>query len=468
MNGLARVLLALLSSSVITVLASIIRYKAISVHLGAAGVGEYGLLLNFVALVAVLFSLGLPHSGVQRVAVTRSHPQEGPAVQRALLYGSLTLALLAALTTLVTSPLFPSHPGGLLIPLAVAATMLSVSQVSLLNGLGLVRQIALVNSLSALGGTLLTVAALWISPAWAIPVALLSTPFLGTVGAWWALRGQGNWREPLPLPDVWKTLPPMARLGVLIALALTIQSGGQYLARVYLQQQYGAVVVGQYQAAWSVTTAYLSVILSALSVEFFPRISRVVNENNRKAVQSSVYRQIILIFGLSLPVICLAILLSGPIIRLMYSDGFEFAASLAQQQFVGDVIKLPCWVLSYVLVAKSKGGVFFMSELLTTLSYLASLVWLDSVLGVDTIGWAYAISYSVFFAYIAFEYRRNIGTPVPSKSILPIVLALSIVIAHYVFSRSGWNISVLMTIDIIALAIIGWQHKDKLLRRGNT
>jgi len=466
MNGLARVLLALLSSSVVTVLSSIVRYKAISVQLGAAGVGEYGLLLNFVALVAVLFSLGLPHSGVQRVAVTHSSPREGPAVQRALLYGSFTLALLAAMATLVTSPLFPNHPGGLLIPLAVAATMLSVSQVSLLNGLGLVRQIALVNSLSALGGTLLTVAALWLSPDWAIPVALLSTPLLGTVGAWWALRGQGSWREPVPLPEVWKSVPPMAQLGVLIALALSIQSGGQYLARVYLQQ-HGVGVVGQYQAAWSVTTAYLSVILSALSVEFFPRISRVVNDNDRDAIQSSVHQQIALIFGLSLPVICLAILLSSPLIRLMYSGGFEFAASLAQQQFVGDVVKLPCWVLSYVLVAKSRGGVFFMSELLTTLSYLGSLILLDNFLGLDTVGWAYAISYCVFFSYIAFEYRRNIGIPIPVSSVIHTALALIVVLSHYFFSQSGWNTLVLITLDLIALAVIGWRHRERLLRRGN-
>lgn len=458
MNRILRILAVLLSSSLVSIAAGVVRQKLLALEVGPEGIGQLGLLVALSGTVATLGGLGLATSGVQRVSVTRED-DEAASAQRGLLLGSSVLALAAGVLTAVLAPWFglsPTGPDRWVTGLAVALTIASAGQVALLNGLGLVRQIAWITGVSAVAGTALTAVALLAAPQWGIATALLA-PLAMTFGlGWWFRQGQGAQGRGVP----WRKLGPQVRqmlsLGAVVAVGTGIGLLGQYVARWYIQREFGAASLGQYQAAWSVTMLYLGVLLSAMSIEFFPRISRMVETGAVGEISTAVGQQIQLVLGLSLPVICLFMLFSDQVMLLLFTPAFADAAPIARQQFLGDVFKLAAWAIAYTLLARNAKLIMFLSELVWITVYLLLLTLFRQRLGFEGVGWAYAGAYAAYFVFCVLAYRRQMGQALSSRAGWVVAGSAGLAGLHLLAYPSPALRLVLASADVALLGVAAW------------
>jgi len=447
----------LVSTSVVTILAGILRQKMIALELGPSGVGSLGLLISLSTAIATLGGMGLPTSGVQRISMNDNSPLAIPT-QQSLLWGSAVLGTIVGILTVILSPLLGVPSGGFerwVVAITVAFMIISSGQIALLNGLGKIRDIAWMNGLSAVISTTLTVATLLILPTWGLYTALLSPVLVLLVLGWW-FRRRAVASLPLnSLNNLWKQLRAMLSLGIVFAAGTGISSLGQYIARWYLQNRFGEVNLGQYQAAWSITMIYLGVLLSAMSVEFFPRVSRVVAEQDFKRLNKVVSDQVKLLLVLSVPVICVVILFSEVVITLLYSAQFKLAAELARQQFLGDIFKLASWALSYTLLAGNAKFFIFLSELMWIIVYLLLLFVFAQFFGFSSIGWAYVGAYAIYLPFVAFLYWKHTRQHLSAANWLYIAIAILLVVVHILAEPSLVFSVILAVIDFAALTGAG-------------
>ncbi|ADV68602.1 oligosaccharide flippase family protein [Deinococcus maricopensis] len=458
MKNIVRVLAVLLSSSLITIVAGMVRQKMLALEIGAVGVGHLGLLMTLAGAAATLGGLGLSTSGVQRVTVTQHTPDAG-AAQRSLTVGTAILGVLAGILTAMLAPYFgitPTGPDRWATALAVMLTITSAGQIAVLNGLGQLHTIAWVNGLGAVLGTICTLLVLWLMPNWGLYTALLAPLLITTV---MAVLMQRPHRAPATgiSADALRTqLRAMLSLGVVFSAGAGLATLGQYGARWYIEQRFGSVALGQYQAAWALTMLYLGVLLTAMSTEFFPRISKAAEQSSPAELTRMVSQQITLTVTLALPAICLLVLCSEYVVTLLYSPEFRPAALLARQQFMGDIFKLAAWAIGFTLLARQAKLYMFLLELLWSVIYLV-LLWLFSRTGDFTaVGWAYVGAYAVYLFGSVYAFRQNVGIALPGRLWLVTLGAVVLVGVHlWVAPSLRWSL-VLAVLDLFALAVAAW------------
>ena len=86
-------------ASAINIVIGLVKMKAVALLLGPTGVGLIGLLTNLVGLVASVAGLGFGNVGTRQIAEAagKDDPQRIATARRALLWGTLALALAGAL-----------------------------------------------------------------------------------------------------------------------------------------------------------------------------------------------------------------------------------------------------------------------------------------------------------------------------------------------------------------------------------
>lgn len=86
-------------SSVVNILLSVIRNKVFSIYLGPAGIGQFGILNDFINSIFTVGTLGVGNSGVQ--AVSKASVESGDAVKK--VFNSLLFAFSIISVLLVTA-----------------------------------------------------------------------------------------------------------------------------------------------------------------------------------------------------------------------------------------------------------------------------------------------------------------------------------------------------------------------------
>ena len=132
--------------------------------------------------------------------------------------------------------------------------------------------------------------------------------------------------------------------------------------------------VGLFQAANSLTSQYVGVVLSALAMDYFPRLSEVQHDNVRMA--QVVNRQAEVVSLITAP-LCMALIATAPwVIRILLTDEYLPAVPMMRWLGLGILLQLIQFPLGYVYAAKGNKKVFFWLE-----AIWGNMVWLICSVG---------------------------------------------------------------------------------------
>lgn len=175
------------------------------------------------------------------------------------------------------------------------------------------------------------------------------------------------------------------------------------LIRNHLGSTLGWEAAGYWEAMWRLSTAYLILVTSTLSIYYLPRLSELTNPED-------VRREIILGYKIILPfaIFCgfLIYVFRDFIVSILFSNDFYPIRDLFAWQMIGDTLKTASWILGYLLAAKAMVKAFLLTEIFFSLFFYLLIYWGTDFIGLNFVSVAHAINYGVHLVVMFFIVKR--------------------------------------------------------------
>lgn len=420
---------------------ALVRTKFAAVLLGPSGVGLIGLYLSTVGMVQTLAGLGVASSGVREVANANSsgnadHLAQTVKTLRRVCW--VTGALGWLLTAALAYPLSiwvmdsPKYAGALAI---LGGTLLlgSVSggQTALIQGMRRIGDLARLNVLGVLAGTLVSLPLYWWLGEKGIVPSLVASAVLNLGFSWWFARKIRVERVSQSLAETLVRLKSLLGLGVAFMWSALLGAIVGLIIRAIIQREFGLEGSGLYQAAWAISGMFAGFILGAMGADFYPRLTaakddpalmrRLVNEQTEVGIL------------LALPGLVGTLAFAPWIMRLLYTEEFLPAADLLPWFVLGVFGRVLSWPMGFIMLALGEGKWFA---------------------GIETIGFVT----HVLLAVVAIQAYGLQGAGIAFAALYIVVTLAVSVIAHCLI-RFRWCFSVLNLFVkasvLIALAAVG-------------
>lgn len=182
----------------------------------------------------------------------------------------------------------------------------------------------------------------------------------------------------------------------------------QLVIRNYIITSISTESAGYWQGVLKISDIYMTVIISSLSLYYLPRLSEIKDPQElRKEIFSgyAVLMPLMIFLGFSI------FLLRDFIIEVLFTPAFRPMRNLFIFQLLGDFFKIASWLLAYLMVAKAKGRMYIITEIIFALSYLVFALVFIKARGVIGITYAYSLNYFLYFILFVYLFRGLIFKP---------------------------------------------------------
>ena len=185
------------------------------------------------------------------------------------------------------------------------------------------------------------------------------------------------------------------------AMALTTAAmvpASHLLVRNYIGDTLGWEQAGYWQAIWYISTIYLMVVTTALSIYYLPRLSELSDNAEIRSELFSGYKIILPVVSLMAVAIYFC---KDLIVWLLFTEEFEPIKELFVWQLIGDVIKLAAWLLSYLMLAKAMVRYLVVTEILFSILFVVLSILFVQRYGLIGVTYAFALNYTIYFLVMA-------------------------------------------------------------------
>jgi len=177
------------------------------------------------------------------------------------------------------------------------------------------------------------------------------------------------------------------------------------LIRNHLGETLGWNVAGYWEAMWRLSTAYLMLVTTTLSVYYLPRLSEIKG-------LVAIKKEIIQGYKIILPITAVCgffIYLSRDfIISTLFTSDFFAMRELFAWQMVGDSLKIGSWILAYLMLGKAMAKIFIVTEVLFCISfYVLTYVFIE-IHGLKGVALAHAVNYFFYWVLIGYLVSRKL------------------------------------------------------------
>lgn len=176
-------------------------------------------------------------------------------------------------------------------------------------------------------------------------------------------------------------------------LGIILLSVSQLFTRDIIIDYITVKEAGSWQIINNFSKMWMSIIISILSVYFYPKIASVCDNIIIK-------NEIINLLRIGLPVIFLSFLLiylvKDYLINTVYSQSFVEASNYFIYQLIGDFIKVISLVFGYVFLAKEKLKIYALTEIFFFINYIVLSYLLIKLYDLEGVFIAHILSYVIY------------------------------------------------------------------------
>ncbi|RRJ84492.1 O-antigen translocase [Aestuariirhabdus litorea] len=175
------------------------------------------------------------------------------------------------------------------------------------------------------------------------------------------------------------------------------------LIRNHLGETLGWEVAGYWEAMWRLSSAYLMLVTTTLSVYYLPKLSGL---KNRTDIKNEIIRGYRIILPVSVACGLLVYVLRDYIIRLLFTVDFLPMEILFGWQVIGDALKIGSWILSYLMLSKAMVKLFILSELFFSVFFVLLSIVCTGFFGLEGVAIAHMINYAVYWFFVFFATKK--------------------------------------------------------------
>lgn len=417
------------------ILISIIRSKFIAVVLGPMGIGFADLYTSATAMIKSLSSFGLQNSAVRDIATAHASGDQ-MKIDRTIttlrklvwLTGSIGLFIVLFGSPFLSMSTFGNYDYTIpfsFLSLTLLFEQLAVGQNVILQGTRRLKHLAESSALGSTIGLLVTIPLYYLFGIEGIVPTLIIYSVISYLLARHYAKKVSYTKIKMSIPETIKEGGTMLKIGLAMSINGVLLTVSAYLLRVFIASQGGADIVGIYTAGSTILTTYVGMVFSAISTDYFPRLSAVNKDNSlcREVINQQGEIGIIILA----PCLIACVLFIPIIIRILYSDTFEESAVYVFWATIGMSFKLYSWVISFLFIAKSDMKTFLCNEFLVMIYSLAMNIAGYNMDGVRGLGIAFSLSYLVYALQVWFIASRKYCYK-PSKEYLCIFIVQTLFI----------------------------------------
>ncbi len=395
----------------------LVRTKFVAVLIGPAGIGLVGIYLSITTLANTLAGMGIQTSGVRDVA---KHHGDGntEAVAATVitlrricwLTGVAGAAILAAAAPWISQISFGSDEYTLpiaLLGITVFLNNLANGQSAILQGTRRIGDLARVQVLGAIMGTLVSVGLYtWLGMAGIVPALIALSAITLLVST--------HYSRKIPLAPVsvtWRQslvdAGGLLKFGASMVVAGFVGAVATYAIRAILSNQLDLQAVGIYTAAFTLSGMFVKFVLQAMGADFYPRLTAVSNDHAEMGRLINEQTEVGLL--LAFPGLLATLALAPWVITLFYTSEFAPAADMLKWFVVGCMARVLSWPLGFSFLAKGQGKLFATTETAFQTFHVFIVIGFIHWIGLVGAAIAFATLYVVHIAVMLLITRQTIG-----------------------------------------------------------
>ena len=201
---------------------------------------------------------------------------------------------------------------------------------------------------------------------------------------------------------------------VIMASATAIVSPlSQILVRSTLVDRFGLTYAGYWDAMWRISTLYLTLITTTLSLYYLPRIAEIRHWPEMR-------RELLLVYRTVLPLVIAAstaiFIARDLIVTLLFADDFRPMRVLFAWQMAGDVVKIASWLLAFLMIGRGLVKSFVATEIIAGLVFWLATTICTRLFGFQGVAIAHLVTYSTYALLVA---ALTIASPQRRSAMFP-------------------------------------------------
>ncbi|MDC3255850.1 O-antigen translocase [bacterium] len=388
-------------SAFINVLIGMVKTKFIAILLGTGGVGLIGVYGSVIAMVSTVSGMGIGTSGVRQIAEAHGKGDADTIAKTviALRRAVWITGFLGAMAMVAGSPLWSWLSFGnsdytlaiAILGITILLAAVTVGQRCILQGTRRIADLAKINVLGALAGTVISIPCYYIWGQQGIVPSLVLCAVATLVISWRFCRRVEIKAIVSPWQETKSEVFYLLKFGLPIMLASLTTVLATFLIRVILIRQVGLDGVGIYQAAFLLSGVIANFVLTAMGADYYPRLTAIAHDNQRIGVEVNAQTEIGLL--LAVPGLAATIIFAPLVISIFYSPEFVAAVDVLRWMVLGVFGRIVSWPLGFVILAKGKGKTFLFTELSANLFLLFTTWFCTEQMGLPGTGAAFALLY---------------------------------------------------------------------------
>jgi PST family polysaccharide transporter len=421
--------------------------KAYAILVGPAGYGQFALLQATLSLITLVAGLGIGVVLIRVIAAGNEvNDQQGVATaQMAARILGFCGSALAAIALLLLSPLIgralnTDATGFVLLAPAAIFSVGAGIETSTLNGFRRITALATAAGISSIVAAAASVTSVLFLGTNGIALGLLIGSFAAFFTAAITVRISVRTRsDPLERTHLGSSAWNLLASGIPYTVSAIFGTGALLAAPLLVGLLAGDSQVGFYRAASAISVGYLGFLVRAMSQDYYPRVSAAYQRP--ETLPDVITGQLTFVMIVSTPVILLTLALSDILVSILYSPEFQPAADVLHWQLAGDLLKLPAWTLSFVVLASGRTLTYLGLEVVGGIALLVSILAGVVLLGLVGSGVAYFATYAIYYPVALWLVARRVPVHISAAYLLPFALAAlvgSLTLLTYVTHLRSW------------------------------
>lgn len=393
-------------STLVRMVTGFVSIKVVAVIIGPAGIALLGQLNNF-ATVAMSFASAGINNGVTKYV---SEFKEESLKLKFYISTALAITVVCSLTTGLFIILFSKTLSGFILKdityyyvftifgFTIILFALNSFAVSVINGFKDFNRFVKVSIVSSIIGLLFSIVLVLV---WNLKGALISAVTFQSVVFFVNLRFfiKAKWfnRSIISLAFSKMIASKYVSFSLMALTTSLVIPISRFYVRTYLIDNLGTDSAGIWEGMNRLSNMYLMVVTSVLSIYYLPRLSELKSSIEIRQEIRSASKTII---PLLIVFTSLIYLFRGVIVEILFSSDFYEMKELFLYQLIGDVLKISSWMVSILMISKTKTKWFVYTEIMFAISFVVLSVVFTKYIGIQGTVIGYAINFLLYLIII--------------------------------------------------------------------
>lgn len=365
----------------ISTLAKILSYlfivKVIAYYTGPEGLGKMGQFMSLMTIVGVSAGGGISNGIIKYIA---EYEKTKPDEIKKIINSGFFITLCSSLIFFIVGFIFCQKISFLLfdtedfssIVLVLSITQLAIAVnnflFAIINGFKDFKTLVYANSIGAITSVVISYVLIKYFYLYGMLLALIFSQGCLVFITITLIRNK-NWFNTCfftPKFDK-KTAKNLLHYSFMAITTAIITPLSQILIRDHIAKELSWSDVGYWEAVTKISDVYLLFATTVMTIYYLPKLSGITDKNLIK-------KEIVFTYKIVIPFLFLmstsVFFLRDIIIYILYGEAFFSVRNLFYPQLLGDIIKISAWVISFLMLAKKKTRLFFLTEIIFSCSYV--------------------------------------------------------------------------------------------------